>query len=148
MSNRSTPIASTSAASIPTSQSTTMRRILVIDDEADIREIAKMSLKITKQWEVLTAATGLEGVAIAATEQLDAILLDVIMPEMDGLTTLKNLNANPTTQHIPVLLLTATVRAVTRQQYAESGAKAVLLKPFDPGLLGSQIEQALNWGEA
>lgn len=123
------------------------KRILVIDDEADIREIARMSLKITKHWDVLTAASGDEGVAIATTEQPDAILLDVIMPEMDGLTTLQNLNANAATQHIPVLLLTATVKAATRQQYATLGAKAVLLKPFDPGSLGNQIEQVLNWQE-
>ncbi|MDX2232384.1 MAG: response regulator [Leptolyngbyaceae cyanobacterium bins.349] len=121
------------------------KRILVIDDEADIREIARMSLKITKQWDVLTAASGDEGVAIATTEQPDAILLDVIMPEVDGLATLQALNTNTATQHIPVLLLTATVKAATRQQYAELGAKAVLLKPFDPGILGNQIEQVLNW---
>lgn len=123
----------------------TIKRILVIDDEADIREIASMSLRITKQWDVITAASGKEGVAIAATEQPDAILLDVIMPEVDGLATLKALSKNLATQHIPVLLLTATARAATQQQYAELGAKAVLLKPFDPALLGTQIETLLNW---
>ncbi|NJO78691.1 MAG: response regulator [Cyanobacteria bacterium RM1_2_2] len=125
-----------------------IKRILVIDDEADIREIASMSLKITKQWEVFTAASGAEGVAIAAAEQPDAILLDVIMPGVDGLATLRSLNTNSATQHIPVLLLTATVRAATRQQYAELGAKAVLLKPFDPGSLGNQIEEVLSWSKA
>ncbi|WP_088889021.1 response regulator [Leptolyngbya ohadii] len=122
-----------------------MKRILVIDDEADIREIARMSLKITKQWDVLIAATGNEGVAIAAAEQPDAILLDVIMPEVDGIATLQALNQNTATQHIPVLLLTATVRVATQKQYAELGAKAVLLKPFDPAMLGTQIERLLNW---
>lgn len=122
------------------------RRILVIDDEADIREIARMSLKITKQWEVLTAASGKEGVELAAAEQPDAILLDVVMPEVDGLATLKYLNDNPATRHIPVLLLTATVKVATQQQYAELGAKALLLKPFDPGALGNQITEALGWG--
>ncbi len=121
------------------------KRILVIDDEADIREIAKMSLKITKQWDVLTAASGQEGIAIATAEQPDAILLDVIMPEVDGLTTLKDLSTNVATQHIPVLLLTATVKAATRQQYVELGAKAVLIKPFDPGVLGDHIIEALGW---
>lgn len=123
------------------------KRILVIDDEADIREIAKISLKITKQWDVLTAASGEEGLALAVTEQPDAILLDAIMPEVDGLVTLKNLSSHSATQNIPVLLLTATVKVATQQQYGELGAKAVLLKPFDPGLLGNQIEQALNWAK-
>jgi CheY-like chemotaxis protein len=122
-----------------------IKRILVIDDEPDIREIARMSLKITNQWTVSVAASGPEGIAIAASEQPDAILLDVIMPEMDGLTTLKVLKANPLTQHIPVLLLTATVKVATHQQYAALGAKAVLLKPFDPGQLGHQIARILGW---
>lgn len=125
----------------------TMKRILVIDDEADIREIARMSLQITKHWDVLTAASGTEGVAIATAEQPDAILLDVIMPDVDGLTTLKALNTNLATQHIPVLLLTATVKIATQQQCAELGARAILLKPFDPGILGNQIEMLLNWQE-
>ncbi|MBW4520282.1 MAG: response regulator [Scytolyngbya sp. HA4215-MV1] len=119
--------------------------ILVIDDEADIREIAKMSLQITKNWEVLTAASSNEGVAIAEAKQPDAILLDVMMPGVDGLATLQNLGKNPATQNIPVILLTATVKVVTQRQYVQLGAKAVLIKPFDPGLLASQIEKALGW---
>lgn len=123
------------------------RRILVIDDEADIREIAKMSLKITKHWEVLTAASGQEGVDIAAVEQPDAILLDLMMPKVDGLATLKFLNQNVATQHIPVLLLTATLKPATPQSYVELGAKGILAKPFDPGKLGDQISVALGWSE-
>lgn len=68
-----------------------MKQILVIDDEDDIREIAKVSLQISKQWQVLTACSGEEGVAIAAKNQPDAILLDVVMPDVDGLTTLDTL---------------------------------------------------------
>ncbi len=122
-----------------------MKQILVIDDETDIREIAKMSLQITKQWQVLTAASGEDGVEIAAQTQPDAILLDVLMPEMDGLLTLKALKSNPLTQLIPVVMLTATGSIVTQQQYAELGAHAILTKPFDPGVLGNQIAEALNW---
>ncbi len=122
-----------------------MKQILVIDDEVDIREIAKISLQITKQWEVLTAASGEDGLAIAAQNQPDAILLDVIMPEMDGLLTLKALKSNPCTQRIPVIMLTATGSIVTQRQYAELGAQAILTKPFDPGALGNQIAEALNW---
>lgn len=121
------------------------KRILVIDDEADIREIAKVSLNITKQWDVLTAASGKEGLAIAAEQRPDAILLDVIMPGIDGLVTLKQLKENPATQSIPVLLLTATIKIATREQYVQLGAKAVMIKPFDPGLLADQIQTVLNW---
>jgi CheY-like chemotaxis protein len=133
--------------SISTTVTMNVKRILVIDDEADIREIARMSLKITKQWDVLTAASGAEGIEIAVAQQPDAILLDVIMPQVDGLATLKALRANPATRDIPVLLLTATVKAATRQQYAELGARAVFQKPFDPGTLGNEIEKVLNWQE-
>lgn len=123
----------------------TARRVLVIDDEADIREIAKVSLQLTRNWEVVTAATSQEGIAIAADKQPDVILLDVVMPEVDGLATLQLLKQNPVTQAIPVILLTATVKIATRQQYAQLGAKAVMTKPFDPGTLADQIEAALKW---
>ncbi len=123
----------------------TTRCILVIDDEADIREIAKASLQITKNWHVLTAASGTEGLSIAQTQQPDAILLDVMMPEVDGLKTLQLLKNDPTTQQIPVILLTATVKVATQREYAQLGARAVLIKPFDPGILATQIESALEW---
>ncbi|MGB3201927.1 MAG: response regulator, partial [Nodosilinea sp.] len=63
----------------------TIKRILIIDDEADVREIAKLSLEITRQWDVTTAASGEEGVRLASTQHPDAILLDVVMPQTDGL---------------------------------------------------------------
>ncbi|XGV97811.1 MAG: response regulator [Leptolyngbya sp. BL-A-14] len=122
-----------------------VKQILVIDDEADIREIAKMSLQITKQWKILTAATGEEGIVIASEHQPDAILLDIVMPDVDGLMILKALKDNSATQAIPVILLTATGNIATQQQYALLGAKAVFTKPFDPGLLGNQIAAVLNW---
>ncbi|PZO43173.1 MAG: two-component system response regulator [Leptolyngbya sp.] len=123
----------------------TDKRILIIDDEADVREIAKVSLEITKHWQVTTAASGDEGLALASSCHPDAILLDVVMPQVDGLATLIKLRENMATCHIPVILLTATIRLATQPAYAAAGAKAILVKPFDPGLLGSQIETALGW---
>ncbi|MGG6298203.1 response regulator [Leptolyngbya sp. AN02str] len=122
-----------------------MKQILVIDDEADICEIAKISLQITKQWQVLTVASGQEGVSVATETQPDAILLDVVMPGLDGLHTLKLLKETPATRHIPVIMLTAAGSMVTQRQYAELGAQAVVTKPFDPGLLGNQIANVLSW---
>ncbi|WOD40186.1 response regulator [Nodosilinea sp. E11] len=121
------------------------KRILIIDDEADVREIAKVSLEITKNWDVATAASGEEGVTLASTYHPDAILLDVMMPKVDGLATLVKLNENINTCKIPVILLTATIRLATQPAYVEAGAKAVLIKPFDPALLGGQIESVLGW---
>ncbi|MBE9138760.1 response regulator [Nodosilinea sp. LEGE 07088] len=117
--------------------------ILIIDDEPDIREIAKVSLQFTKQWKVLTASSGLEGIDIAVAQQPNLILLDLAMPEIDGLTTLKQLRSNLATQNIPVLLLTATAKIAQRTEYGELGAQGILLKPFDPGTLGDQIEAIL-----
>jgi CheY-like chemotaxis protein len=121
------------------------RQILIIDDEPDIREIAKLSLQLTKKWDVLTAASGSLGIELATREQPDAILLDLLMPEMDGLATLQCLSSDQQTRHIPVVLLTATVKLAIQDDYVQLGAKGTLIKPFDPGTLGDQIEQVLGW---
>jgi len=119
--------------------------VLVVDDEVDIREIAKISLQFTQDWEVITAASGDEGIAIAQAKQPDAILLDVMMPGMSGLEMLKVLRERPSTRDIPVVLLTASSQVATQQRYVELGANGVLIKPFDPGLLANQLAKALNW---
>jgi len=121
------------------------RHVLLIDDEASIRTLAKASLELTRKWNVVTVASGQEGIAIAQTYQPDAILLDVKMPKIDGLLTLKALKADATTQKIPVILLTGTTKVATQQEYAQLGARAVIVKPFDPANLATQIEAALHW---
>ncbi|NEQ42917.1 MAG: response regulator [Leptolyngbya sp. SIOISBB] len=122
------------------------KRILIIDDESDIREIAKLSLTLTKQWDVLTASSGEEGGNIASEFQPDAILLDLIMPQLGGLDTLKLLKENKNTVGIPVVLLTATAKLAMKAEYTHWGARGILVKPFDPGTLGDQIEELLAWG--
>jgi CheY-like chemotaxis protein len=120
-------------------------RILIIDDEDDIREVAAMSLETVAGWEVMLAASGAQGIVHAAQYQPDAILLDVMMPGMDGPTTFRELQANPSTSHIPVLLLTAKVQATDQRQFAGLGVAAVLVKPFDPLTLAAQISEVLGW---
>lgn len=121
------------------------RKILIIDDEADIRAVAQLSLEINQDWEVLTAPSGTEGFKLACAQSPDAILLDVMMPDLDGPATWELLQEEPTTQEIPVIFLTAKVQAAEQRRYAELGVKAVLTKPFDPVLLGDLIVEALNW---
>ncbi|MEB3180567.1 MAG: response regulator [Nostocaceae cyanobacterium] len=121
----------------------TNKRILIIDDEKDIRQATQICLEVSGDWEVLTAASGTEGLVKAATEHPDAILLDVMMPDMDGLTTLSNLQANPTTQHIPVILLTAKAQAAEQRQFMQLGVAAVITKPYDPFTLSDQVVQAI-----
>ncbi len=124
------------------------RRILIIDDEDDIRLVAGMSLETVAGWDVLLASSGKQGIERAATEHPDAILLDVMMPEMDGPTTLLKLKASGTTSQIPVLLLTAKVQGSDQVRFAEMGVAAILFKPFDPLTLARQISAALGWKEA
>lgn len=120
-------------------------RILIIDDEDDIREVAAMSLEAVAGWEVVVANSGMQGLARAAAYKPEAILLDVMMPGMDGPTTFRELRKNPMTSNIPVLFLTAKVQATDRRQFADLGVHAVLVKPFDPMTLSSQIAGVLGW---
>lgn len=123
----------------------TIKKILVVDNEEYIQEVAKMCLELVAGWQVVTAGSGQEGIQKAELEQPDAILLDVMMPDMDGVTTFQKLQANPLTQLIPVLLLTAKIQAADRQRYAELGVKDAIAKPFDPLTLPSQIASILKW---
>jgi CheY-like chemotaxis protein len=121
------------------------KRILVIDNEEYIREVAQICLETTANWQVLTAGSGQEGIHKAEADQPDAILLDVMMPDMDGLTTFRHLQTNPATQQIPVILLTAKVQVSDRRRYADLGIKDAIAKPFDPLQLAHQVAIALGW---
>lgn len=121
------------------------RKILIIDDEDDIREVAALSLESVAGWEVVTASSGAQGLTKAVKEKPDAIVLDVMMPGMDGPTTFLELKKNPATAHIPVLLLTAKVHPTDQKRFAGLGVKAVLFKPFDPMKLSEQIARVLGW---
>lgn len=123
----------------------TTKQILVIDNEQYIQEVAQICLRTVAGWQVITAGSGREGLIKADTEQPDAILLDVMMPDMDGLTTFQKLQANPATRHIPVVLLTAKVQASDQRRYAELGVTGAIAKPFNPLELASQVAQALGW---
>jgi CheY-like chemotaxis protein len=121
------------------------RRILIIDDEEDIREVAGLSLETVAGWEIVLADSGAQGLARAAEHQPDAILLDVMMPGIDGPTTFRELRKNPATSHIPVILLTAKVQSNDQRRFAGLGVEAVLFKPFDPLTLSTEIASVLGW---
>jgi CheY-like chemotaxis protein len=125
--------------------SVTIKRILVVDNEPSIREVAQISLETVAGWDVTIAGSGLEGLAAAEREQPDAILLDVMMPDMDGLDTFSRLQANPNTRSIPVILLTAKVQTSDRQSYTELGIRSTISKPFSPLDLAQQIATTLGW---
>lgn len=121
------------------------RRILIVDNEPSIQEVAQICLETVAGWEVSIAGSGLEGLAAAEREQPDAILLDVMMPDMDGLDTFSRLQANPVTRSIPVILLTAKVQATDRQNYSKLGVRSTIAKPFSPLELAQEIATTLGW---
>ena len=123
----------------------TPKRVLVIDDEGDIREVAKVSLEMVGGWEALTASSGSEGLDRARAEQPDAILLDVMMPDMDGPSTFNKLQGDAEIRHIPVILLTAKVQANERRRFAELGVMGMIAKPFDPLSLPREVAEVLGW---
>ncbi|MDJ0734276.1 MAG: response regulator [Nostocaceae cyanobacterium] len=123
----------------------TTKRILVVDNEEYIQEVAKICLETVAGWEVLTAGSGKEGINKAEEFQPDAILLDVMMPDMDGPATFEKLQANPATQKIPVILLTAKIQASDRRRYAEMGLKSAIAKPFNPLELAGEVASVLGW---
>ncbi len=123
----------------------TTKRILVIDDDDGVREIIQFSLEAAAGWEVLTAASGKEGLAKAEADQPDAILLDVMMPELDGPATFRQLQANVVTADIPTILLTAKARTSEQKQFLDLGVTGVITKPFKPMELVEEIQGILNW---
>jgi CheY-like chemotaxis protein len=125
----------------------TTRRILIIDDEYDIRAVAQLTLKTVAGWDVSLAASGKEGLVKAADEQPDVILLDVMMPDMDGIETFRALQANPATQSIPVIFMTAKVQAAEQRRFTELGVAGIIPKPFKAMKLPSQIAETLGWNE-
>jgi CheY-like chemotaxis protein len=119
-------------------------KILVIDDEEDTRSIASMCLGLLGGADVVEASSGKEGLQKAADEQPDVIILDLLMPEMDGTQTLTNLRKNPATERIPVIFLTVKGRFEEFDNLKSLGALAVLTKPFDPTTLTEQITDILK----
>ena len=122
--------------------------VLVVDDDDSVREVTQMSLEIVAGWTVLSADGGQAALDLARAHRPDAVLLDVMMPGMDGPATFRHLQADPETRDIPVVLLTAKVMAGEREVWDELAVRGVIAKPFDPMTLHSQVAALLGWAEA
>jgi two-component system, cell cycle response regulator len=119
-------------------------RVLVVDDI--LSNVKLLEAKLTAEYfEVVTAFNGLEALAKMEQAEPDIVLLDVMMPGMDGPTTFRELRKNPSTARIPVLLLTAKVQSSDQRRFADLGVEAILFKPFDPLTLSTQIAGILGW---
>jgi CheY-like chemotaxis protein len=119
-------------------------RILHVDDEPDIREIVEMSLGLNADFEVRACACGADAIVAAAEWSPALILLDVMMPGMDGPATLAQLRKDPRTANIPVLFMTARAQARELQQFIALGAQGVISKPFDPMTLAFSVRSHLQ----
>ena len=118
-------------------------KVLIIDDEEDFRTIASSCLGLLGGAEVVEANSGEEGLRKAEREQPDVILLDLVMPEMDGMQTLTNMRKNPATEDIPVIFVTTKGMFDEFDDMRKLGALAVITKPFDPVKLADQVRQIL-----
>jgi CheY-like chemotaxis protein len=119
-------------------------RILHVDDEPDIREIVGLSLSLNSAFQVRACESGAEAITAAAEWSPELILLDVMMPQMDGPTTLSQLRKNPQTCHIPVLFMTARAQTREIEQFIALGAQGVISKPFEPMTLADEVSRRLQ----
>jgi len=117
-----------------------LQRVLCIDDNADILEIVKLALEVVGGYSLAVCRSGESGLRKAASWAPDLVLLDVMMPGMDGLATLRELQENPMLRDIPVLFMTASVTVDEQEEYWRLGVAGVIGKPFNPLTLAHEVE--------
>jgi CheY-like chemotaxis protein len=123
------------------------KRILVVDDDDTAREAVALSLHTIAGWDVVEAYCGAQAIESATRHQPDAILLDVVMPAMDGPAMVAKLRSARATSHIPIVLLTAKLQAVHDGSLDYLPVAGILPKPFDPVRLANQVAEALGWSQ-
>ncbi|MBD2311308.1 response regulator [Desertifilum sp. FACHB-1129] len=121
------------------------KQLLIVDDEERLRELVQACLEDLVGWKTIATGSGKEAIALAQTCPIDAILLDVSMPDMDGFAVYEQLQAHPVTQAIPVILLTAKVLPSDRARFAAMGIAGVIAKPFNPLEIGAEVAEILGW---
>lgn len=116
-----------------------MKRVLAVDDEPHILKLIAFSLK-AHGFDVLEASDGLSAIAVAQAEHPDLILLDVMMPALDGYEACRRIKADPATADIPIFMLTAKAQATEQQTGLDAGARDYICKPFTPKDLVATVE--------
>ncbi|WP_043498936.1 response regulator [Georgenia sp. SUBG003] len=117
---------------------------LVVDDDETIREVAQMALELVGGWRVTTAADGAEAVELARTHRPDVVLLDVMLPRVDGPAILSMLRAESATRDIPIIYLTAKATPGREEEWSQTGATGVIAKPFDPMTLADDVARLIG----
>lgn len=118
-------------------------RVLLVDDEPAMRAVCRMNLEL-EGFDVLEAAEGAEALRLALRERPDLVLLDVMMPSMDGFAVARGLQENPATSKIPVVFMTALAAGEDRRRGFDAGAVGYVVKPFDPVYLGETVRRTLD----
>ncbi|MDP2129945.1 MAG: response regulator [Hydrogenophaga sp.] len=121
-----------------------MTRVLYVDDEPDLREVAVFALSLDRELEVRSAASGAEALSIVEEWRPDLVLLDVMMPGMDGPSTLSLLRKETRHADLPVVFITARVQPKDKEDLVRLGARAVIDKPFDPATLAQIVRSYMD----
>jgi CheY-like chemotaxis protein len=124
-----------------------IQKVLLAEDEEDIRKVAQISLQFRGGWQVVLASDGEDCLLKAAQEQPDVILLDCMMPKLDGYETCRRLKQDPALSQIPVIFLTAKAQDSEVRRGLSLGAVGYLIKPFNPMSLAAEIRQILQSNE-
>ena len=124
------------------------KQVLIIEGNDDLREIVQLSLELVTNWEIMTASSSQEGIALAANTQPLVILMSVSMPNLNGFNIFQELKANQLTNGIPVILMSDRVRLADRCQFTQQGVAAVVVSPCDPVDLAMQISKVLSISNA
>jgi two-component system, OmpR family, response regulator len=121
-----------------------IRSILLIDDDPNIRKLARMSLEKVGHFHVMVAASGQEALDMILSPIPDVIVLDLMMPGLDGKQTLTRLKSNRLTSAVPVVLMTAKLAGLEMDELMSLGAAGVIIKPFDPLTLPQEIRKLVT----
>jgi CheY-like chemotaxis protein len=131
------------AADVGRSEALRRRRVLVADDEPAMRLLARVNLEV-EGVEVIEAGDGLEALEVATRERPDLVLLDVMMPGLDGWEVARRLAAAPETRELPIVFMTALAGIDDRRRGFEAGGVGYIVKPFDPIVLGEKVTRTLE----
>ncbi|PZU96132.1 MAG: two-component system response regulator [Pseudanabaena sp.] len=126
-------------------QVTTTKKLLLIDDDEMSRWLVQLCLECFVDWQINVAISGKQGLRAIAKAEPDAVLLDIMMPDMDGFTFMKKLRVDKPLAYIPIIALTASTNKFSHQSFINLGCQGVINKPFNTNTLGSQISQILGW---
>ena len=121
------------------------KRILVVDDDENIRDLTQLALESVSGWNVLTADGGVAAIEMCREHRPDVVLLDMMMPDIDGLTTFERLQSDERTRDIPVILFTAKGRPGERQPWEQTRIRGMIAKPYNPMTLADQVSELLDW---